>query len=189
MSGGLHQRLRDATAASHEALERDLDWQARVATRDGYRSLLEAFHGFHAVYEPAIGEALTDEAFFGPRRRLARLEADLGSLGLAPDTIGLLPVPASPALGSVGKAMGALYVLEGSTLGGLVIAKHIRRLHGFDETNGCAYYSGHGRAAGAMWAAFCVRLETLGGDARAEEAALRTGIATFETMRDWLMRS
>ena len=183
----LHARLRAATAAEHDGLERDLDWQARVASLDSYRGLLARLRGFHAAYEPAIGRALGDDAFFGPRRRLARLDADLSYLGLDAAGIAALPAPPPVVLQDRAEALGALYVLEGSTLGGQVIARQIERLHGLSETGGCAYYRAHGRAAAAMWAAFRAELETLAGDPAAEAAALGTGIATFAAMRRWLV--
>ncbi|MGU3540624.1 biliverdin-producing heme oxygenase [Methylobacterium sp. A54F] len=177
----LHERLRAATAPAHAALERDLDWRARVATRAGYRALLARLYGFHAVYEPAIDAGLADEPFFGPRRRLHRLEADLRHLGLPLDAAAALPRPEAILAEGPAAAMGALYVLEGSTLGGLVIGAHIGRLHGL-SAEGLAYYRAHGRDSAAMWAAFRRRLDA-GSD---PEATLRAGIATFEAMRDWL---
>lgn len=181
----LHLRLRAATADAHEGLERALDWKARVATGDGYRSLLARLHGFHAAYEPMLGLALADEAFWAPRRRLAALEADLAHLGLSEPEIAALPRPMPVRLTKAAEAMGALYVLEGSTLGGQVIGRHIGTLHGLDAA-GLAYYRAHGRETGRMWNAFRARLDALSGDPDAEDAAFVTGIATFEALRRWL---
>ncbi|GJE44310.1 biliverdin-producing heme oxygenase [Methylobacterium soli] len=183
----LHQRLRAATAAAHENLERSLDWEARVATLDGYRVLLARFRGFHAVYEPAIGAALGDEAFFAPRRRLARLDADLRHLGATSDP-DALPGPPAPALADPASAIGALYVLEGSTLGGQMIGRRIAALHGFDAETGCGYYLAHGRRTGAMWAAFRARLDALAEGPDAEAAAIAAAEATFDALRLWLCR-
>lgn len=177
----LHARLREATHEAHEALERDLDWQARVATLPGYRALLVRLHGFHAAYEPAIGAALADAPFFDPRRRLPALDADLHALdGATPHS---LPAPAAPRLDGAGAALGALYVLEGSTLGGAVIGRQVARLHG--EGVPLAYYSGRGRATGPLWRTFRERLDGLP-EAEAA-AAFAAGIATFEAMRGWLV--
>ncbi|MBY0254738.1 MAG: biliverdin-producing heme oxygenase, partial [Methylobacterium organophilum] len=140
---GLHARLRAATDPAHRALEVSLDWQARVATLDGYRDLLGRLYGFHAVWEAAIGSGLADEPFLAPRRRLALLAADLDHLGLRPDAVAALPRPAAPALHGPAAATGALYVLEGSTLGGQLIGRHIAGLHGFSGA-GLAYYRAHG---------------------------------------------
>jgi heme oxygenase len=181
LSDSLHARLREATAAAHEALERDLDWEARVATLPGYRDLLVRLRGFHAAYEPAIAAALADAPFFDPRRRLPALDADLDALdGAAPDA---LPAPAAPRLDGPGAALGALYVLEGSTLGGAVIGRRVARLHG--EGVPLAYYAGRGRATGPLWRAFRERLDGLPEGQAA--AAFAAGIATFEAMRGWLV--
>ncbi|HEV7440700.1 MAG TPA: biliverdin-producing heme oxygenase [Methylobacterium sp.] len=184
----LHQRLRAATAAAHEDLERSLGWEARVATIASYRDLLARFRGFHAVYEPAIGAALADEAFFAPRRRLAPLDADLRHLGVATD-LDALPRPPAPTLTEPGEAIGALYVLEGSTLGGQMIGRRIAALHGFDAETGCRYYLAHGSRTGAMWAAFRARLDALADGPAAEAAAIGAANATFDALRLWLGRT
>jgi len=181
----LHQRLRAATASAHQGLEDALDWRLRVATRDGYRDLLARFHGFHAAYEPALGDALADAAFWGPRRRLPALAADLAHLGMREAEIAALPRPSAVTFSDAAAAMGALYVLEGSTLGGQVIGRHIGAVHGLADA-GLAYYRAHGRQTGVMWNAFRARLDRLSGDAEAEAAALAAGTATFDALRIWL---
>ena len=178
----LHLRLRAATASAHAALERDLGWEARVATLGGYRDLLGRLHGFHAAWEPAIGAALDDGAFFESRRRLAALGDDLAFLGLTEPEIGGLPWARPIALAGPAPAMGALYVLEGSTLGGRVIGRHIAAAHGLGG-EGLAYYSGPGARTGAMWSAFRARLDSFDGEGEAVVAAAND---TFDAMRRWL---
>ncbi|GJD57093.1 biliverdin-producing heme oxygenase [Methylobacterium dankookense] len=185
MRDGLHARLRAATAPQHEGLERDLDWRARVATLAGYRALLARLHGFHAAYEPAIAQALADEAFLASRRRLPRLKADLRHLGLPEGELAALPHAEPIHLPNPAAATGALYVLEGSTLGGQVIGRHIGALHGLTG-DGLAYYRAHGPATGAMWAAFRARLALFEGDPVGEAALTEAAVATFAAMRDWL---
>ncbi|CAO4176031.1 Biliverdin-producing heme oxygenase [Methylorubrum populi] len=183
MTDSLHARLREATAEAHAALERDLDWEARVATLSGYRDLLGRLRGFHASYEPAIAAALAEAAFFDPRRRLMALDADLRTLSLDGTALDALPMPARPRLDGPGAALGALYVLEGSTLGGTVIGRHVACLHG--DTVPLAYYAGRGRATGPLWRSFRQRLDDL--PETAGQAAFAAGIATFEAMRHWLV--
>ena len=178
----LHLRLRTATAPAHTALERDLDWVARVATVEGYRGLLARLHGFHRAWEPAIGAALDDGSFFETRCRVPALARDLAFLGLSSAGIDGLPRALPIPLPGPAAAMGALYVLEGSTLGGRMIGRHITATHGLTG-DGLAYYSGHGTRTGAMWSAFRTRLDTFDGQA-AEVVAAANG--TFDAMRAWL---
>lgn len=179
------ERLRAETRPAHEAIERDLAWESRVATLADYRGLLARFWGFHAVLEPALAASLDEPTFFDPRRRLAHLAADLQVLGLDDVAIRALPRPFLTLPRDRATSFGALYVLEGSTLGGQVIAKHIGRQLGLTAENGCRYYIAHGRDTGAMWKAFRLRLaeEAIRGDA---EAIVASATATFEAMRHWL---
>jgi heme oxygenase (biliverdin-IX-beta and delta-forming) len=179
------ERLRAGTQAAHEAIERDLAWETRVATRDGYRALLARFWGFHAALEPALAAALHDDAFLDPRRRLPHLAADLRFLGLDEATVAALPRPDLALPRDRDEAFGALYVLEGSTLGGQVIAKHIGRQLGLTAEGGCRYYAAHGRETGAMWKAFRLRLAEEAARGR-PETIVAASIRTFDAMRYWL---
>lgn len=55
---------------------------------------------------------------------------------------------------SVPFALGMLYVLEGSTLGGRFILKNIQENLGLDEENGISYFSGYGNKTGSYWKKF-----------------------------------
>lgn len=55
---------------------------------------------------------------------------------------------------SIPFAMGIMYVVEGSTLGGRFILKNIQENLGFDEENGASYFSGYGNKTGSMWKKF-----------------------------------
>ena len=182
---GLHARLRAATDPAHRALEAGLDWQARVATRAGYRDLLARLHGFHATWECAIGAELADEPFLAPRRRLALLAADLDHLGLAPAAVAALPRAVAIALDGPAAATGALYVLEGSTLGGQLISRALGEA-AWAPAEGLRYFNPYGRRTAAMWGQFRTALDTavpaldaeaVVEGARATFAALQAGLA------------
>lgn len=105
--------LRAQTAASHEAVDavfgvHDLDDAA------SYRRFLEA----HARALPRA-EARAAAAWPALRRRTPLLEADLRALGAA----ARLPVITDRAEGAA--QWGALYVVEGSRLGGGLLAKRV----------------------------------------------------------------
>lgn len=52
---------------------------------------------------------------------------------------------------SVPFAMGMLYVLEGSTLGGRFILKNIQENLKLNEENGVSYFAGYGNKTGSYW--------------------------------------
>lgn len=55
-------------------------------------------------------------------------------------------------------ALGILYVIEGSTLGGKVIYKHLQKTLGLNEESGAAYFYGYGDHTGELWKNFLFQL-------------------------------
>ncbi|MHB8287063.1 MAG: biliverdin-producing heme oxygenase, partial [Caulobacteraceae bacterium] len=155
----LMARLRTETRQAHDAIEGALDLDAALATRDAYRRLLIRFYVFHAGWEPALAGLIGDAAFVEPRRKQGLLGADLADLGLtAAQIAALAPCAPSPPLASISEAFGAMYVLEGSTLGGQLISRQVAARLGLGPDDGARYYHAYGRDVGAMWRAFGQRL-------------------------------
>lgn len=180
-------RLREATRPVHEAIEREFDWARRVESIDGYRDLLARLYGFHAVWEPAAAALLADGAFFEPRRKAHLLAADLTFLGLQQSGIDALALPRSPCVPMTTRAdaLGAMYVLEGSTLGGQLIARRVSAVLGLAPGRGCSYHCAYGPAVGTMWREFRTCL-LAASSPTADEAMARTAQSTFERLRSWL---
>ena len=177
-TASIRDRLRDGTRAEHDRLEDGLRLTDPALSPERYREVLSRFHGFWAGWEPRVAAELEDDSLFAPRRRLPLLRDDLRALGVAPES---LPVCPPPSLRGRGEAMGSLYVMEGSTLGGRLILKGLERLG--VPAGARSYFAGHGEATGAMWRAFLERLETEP-DA---PAVLRGAKATFTTLGDWML--
>ncbi|MCJ2127920.1 biliverdin-producing heme oxygenase [Methylobacterium sp. E-045] len=183
----LSERLREETRASHEDLEHRLDWRRRMATREGYLALLTRWWGFHRVFEPAVAASF-GPAFAQPRGKLHLLERDLVHFGLTPDAIAALPrFAAGTGFQTRPALLGALYVTEGSTLGGQVIAHHIRHSLGSEiAAGGCAYYEGYGkRETGAMWASFRTFLDRSGEEGPSHHV-VEGARWTFDALKLWL---
>lgn len=51
-------------------------------------------------------------------------------------------------------AMGIVYVMEGSTLGGRVILKNIEKNLGYNANNGAQYFAGYKENTGLFWKSF-----------------------------------
>ena len=146
----LRARLRTATAPFHERVDAAFAGFG-FDQPDGYRRFLRAHSRVVGSMEVALEQAgitLLLEDWPARVRRHALL-ADLDALG-SPAPVSLSP----PALLDNASCWGAAYVLEGSRLGGQVLA---RRLH---QNNPAAptRYLEHGDVA-RLWPSFLVRLE------------------------------
>lgn len=51
-------------------------------------------------------------------------------------------------------ALGIMYTVEGSSLGGRFILKNIQSVLGFDENEGAMYFAGYGNKTGSRWKNF-----------------------------------
>lgn len=144
--------------------------------------VVRSFFGLHGGAEDRLGEWLGDlpGLEFDVRRRAPCLGADLVALGDDPASTPRAP---APPLTGIPEALGFLYVLEGSSLGGKAIEKALSGL-GADMT-GLSFLNPYGAATGERWRAFLAVLEREGRDA-AQSAIVRGGVMGFTAARDWL---
>jgi heme oxygenase len=78
-------------------------------------------------------------------------------------------------------AYGAMYVIEGSALGGQTIAERVWRRHGIGPHGGASFFGGRGEQTAAMWREFRHKLVAEVGTAPAAFAQAEAGAhATFD---------
>ncbi len=151
-----HSVLRSRTAAAHEAVDAAFG-AFSLAEAGPYRSMLLA-HGF--VLPPLEALLLAHPGLPAWRSRLSLLQADLAALDAA------MPQPAAVGTDWSEPALhGLLYVLEGSRLGGKMMARQV------PETMPTAFF-GAGHEKGE-WRALLSALDeraASGGDAWLAEA-------------------
>jgi heme oxygenase len=180
--------LRAATADHHSRVEAALDLLDPALSRERLTGALVALHGFWVAAEAGLDrwaqrEPGTAVALGWARRRRATLfAADLETLGADPAAS---PLPDLPPVQDTDEALGRLYVLEGSTLGGTSIDRHLAALPEFGAHARVRAFSPYGPDTGAMWAAYrrATREHVAGeGDAAGVVAAAR---ATFAVLAAW----
>jgi heme oxygenase len=82
-----------------------------------------------------------------------------------------------PRLTGLSAAVGCAYVLEGATLGGLLIARTIRERLGWES----AFYAGYGARTAARWREFGLAVRAVAAAAALDETALvGAANATFD---------
>jgi heme oxygenase (biliverdin-IX-beta and delta-forming) len=160
--------LRVATRAAHDrvdALFSGLD----LADPADYRRFLTAQAAAYLPVEEAL-EARGAGALFPDwqdRRRADRLRADIKTLGLP------IPAPiAEPVFETPAEVAGAAYVLEGSRLGGAMLARSVPA--------GLPHSFLVSPQRGSHWRDFLVQLERLLESPAQREAAVRGAAQTFD---------
>ena len=149
----LRARLRDDTRDLHTRTEAAFVLGAPDVTRADYASVLAHMLGLYAAAEDALAPWAAALAGYGlelaPRWKAPLLRRDLQALG--GEVMPALPVMRLPTLGH---AFGALYVLEGSTLGGQLLRRRLGEALGLTPAAGLAFFSVYGADVGPMWRAF-----------------------------------
>jgi heme oxygenase len=186
-SASLRQRLREATGPAHERLETALDLTGAAAEKTRFLRILERFLGFHLSWEAAVGArepAL--RSFLEPRSRLPHLRRDLSALGRTNAEQARLPVCVAAATLAEDRAaaVGSIYVLEGSTLGGQLIARAIAPA-GWAPPGGLTYFTPYASRTGEMWRRFGAWAEATVSPSE-REAAVGGANRTFDLLQGWL---
>lgn len=176
-------RLRSETAAAHARLERDLRLTKARIDEERIRRFLTRFYGFYRAWEPWIEASPIDSAFFEPRRKLALVRRDLVALGVdEPDSLDRFSPQIGPA--TLEWAMGSLYVIEGSTLGGRVIERWLQDAAWLPK-GGLVYFSSYGADVGRMWRSFQEKLVGVAASSSSGEMICAANV-TFERLHSWL---
>ena len=183
----LLSRLRAETREQHDAIEQTLQLMDDDLSAATYLHRLEKFYGFYKPLEERLlstGGPLKAWLAVKPRRKTALLEADLEALGR---TTGAPPplCEALPALDHVADFFGCLYVLEGASLGGVIISRHIRGKLGMTAQSGGRFFNGYGERTGEMWQEFRTAITDFSLVTDQTDAVVDAARATFATLNAW----
>jgi heme oxygenase len=151
----LFARLKAGTEQQHREIESLIDPLKNFCSLTAYKSHVLKSWEFYRSTENDLGGL--DWAAVGidyaARRKLPLLERDLDALGIPRSRAAAEVAPASRL--DLDFALGCLYVVEGATLGGQVISRHLAKL-GIGPDNGGRFFHGYGARTGEMWKSFQV---------------------------------
>jgi heme oxygenase len=178
-------RLKEETRPNHEHTEEiaySKEIMSRTLTKDEYTRLLKNTYLIHNVIESQvenITELSADEKLaLAERRKTHLISKDLEKIGVNSNEL------TEPALefkiNSVEEALGALYVLEGSTLGGMYIYKALQRNPNLEGIEDFHYYNCYGEATRDRWAIFQDTLLKLADSKEKEDAIIENAKRTFD---------
>ena len=153
--GPVLTQLRLATGDIHRRLDAGLDAVNRLERACSRPDMIRGYFAFHKGVDAAVAPWLAEDSGldYAARRRTPALRRAVKAMNLAESP----PRRRFPALGNRAQAYGALYVVEGSVLGGRLIRNTIaergRDLDGLD------FLDPYGTATGERWRTFLAQLE------------------------------
>lgn len=141
---------------------------------------------FHSDFERDLERLSRSESWASPARsyldtrsKTATLRSDLGLLGhdpavyLARERVQLK----MPHIADAWGLWGALYVIEGSTLGGQFIAMKLQEHAKYE--NAVGYFRGAGRDSASRWKDFVAQMDELKPSPEETQSAIRGALETF----------
>jgi heme oxygenase len=176
------KELRSQTGPSHAGLEQNgysIALMSPGVTPEDYKVYLQKMYGVIAPFErdiqPKLAHIVGDIA---DRQKYHLIAEDLEAMGV---DVASVPEYKFDITGDA-EALGAMYVLEGSTMGGMVINKHVSTALNIQSK----YFAAYGSDTAKMWRAFIEVLTTYAVDNKAEDTIIQSAINTFTVMDKWL---
>ncbi len=173
--------LRDATAPHHLRMERLLDI-AGLTSPARYRQFLSIMLRYYRPIEAHLAgfDWIAHGLNFDQRRKTPLLVADLYRMGSTIADVESLADARVPRPATFAGAIGCAYVLEGATLGGVVVAKRLRATLNVGPESGGNFFAGYGPRTHHMWQRFVEVLNLSLQDVERQYEATRAASAAFE---------
>lgn len=161
----LQEILKSATKVHHDELESLMfvnEIMNKTLTLEQYKTLLATNYIVHSAIESKLHNALDvtlkTTLDIENRHKLEALEQDLLEIGMKKEELNALNFD-FPDIKDNATSLGAMYVLEGATLGGNVIQKKLRATPAFKNL-GLNYYTVYAQNLMPNWLAFVKVLNT-----------------------------
>lgn len=186
MSAMLSTKIKEATKEAHQQLEKQVVLKLKAIRSDAdYADVLKHFYAYFNAVEKAIAPYITADVLpdYAQRRNSSYLKSDIVELG---QTATNLPETVAPRIENVQQALGALYVMEGSIMGGSIIVQMLAK-HGVEQ--GTSFFSGYGSQTGAMWSKFVAVLNANAQNETQEQQAIDAANETFRKFAETFDRA
>ena len=177
--------LKKYTYEAHAITEKTLIPKlTSIKNYDEYASVLKMFYGFFHPLEKTIRQYISKEILsdINERRNSRFIVTDLSSIGHPVQELSICND--LPKINSSLDALGSMYVLEGSTLGGRMISRMLMKnsLVRFDESN-LHFFNGYQENTGSKWKYFLSVLNEY--DAYAD-VMIASANETFTCLTKWM---
>lgn len=192
---GLRKRIKLSTQSIHDKLDTDpvgMKLMSKGATKADYAYFLARTMGF---LKPIEATLFSDEVatlalpYWKPTEiRSTRIKSDLRSLGVSQGEIDSLPtIERTPLIVTAGHLMGVSYVIEGSMMGGLVMAKPVQKTLGLDPLLMTFFLPHEPRVIVKNFETFANALDSFAKCECDEKDALEAATETFRLIESWFL--
>ena len=175
--------IKSKTANSHKKLESlsvsasILSPEMKVADYVEYLSLMHDVHkNTEEIIFPFLSGIIND---LETRKKKHLIENDLNYLNHKKVFSNKVFNIQEPTLAF---ALGILYVIEGSSLGGRFILKNITTVPGLDNGEGTSYFNGYGDKTGSYWKSFLNSLSEYEQNYNCGETIIEGAVYAFESI-------
>lgn len=163
----LQEKLKAQTQSLHSELEQQMfvhDIMQKTLNIEQYKRLLACNYLVHWFYEEEIFSKLTTATGLSidieKRKKLDSLMLDLNDVKISELSLQKINFNTIEFKNEYA-ALGAMYVLEGATLGGSVIIKQLRLNLNFDPSFNFNYYGIYGKELITNWQQFLSQLNAI----------------------------
>ena len=177
----------------------DLKYTAFSAAQDVH-DRLHRHAGFAAIKDASIGIVAYQEiivrlyGFYVPFEAAAAMRPDrsqwladdMSALGLKRSLHALPLCQNVPCLANAHRRLGALYVVEGSALGGRELARGLDSLLGKNVMKGRQFFTGRGAQTGEAWGIYLAQLSAVPPDPSVRLEIINGAVETFAAFENWL---
>lgn len=178
--------IKDFTRNVHHNLEKTLIARIKgITTIEAYTALLALMYGFYEPVEKAIDQYISagNIPHYALRRKAGALLDDIRFF-----IPGYQPPPLAtelPFINSYPAALGSMYVMEGSTLGGKIIAGMVQKQLQLHQGAGTSFFNSYGNEADKMWQSFRDKLDEPFSDSD-KTTIITAAEDTFKTFKTWV---
>jgi heme oxygenase (biliverdin-IX-beta and delta-forming) len=174
--------LKHGTATAHLELEKKMiPHLKKITSTTHYIRLLDYLHSYYDLLEQQLQPWMLHDQ---RKPDAERIRFDLNQLqpGYVIKSRENVIVP---RVDSYERALGVLYVLEGSTLGGQIITGMLTKQLGTSDAAIFTYYNPYGDGTSNHWQAFKDRLNQPLTDTQRQQVTAAAN-ETFETLKRWI---
>jgi heme oxygenase (biliverdin-IX-beta and delta-forming) len=188
------QQLRAKTAGSHQLIEQNIASQQLMSpgvTLLQYGHYLKNLYSFVHVFEKMVFPLLNHYPLLqlDNRKKGHLLQADLAVLNDTAELHLLSDELFTTHYHSVPAALGGMYVLEGSTLGGQIINRHLLNTLGNAVEGSTTYFTAYAGQTGSMWKNFLQLLCEAAVATNGKQEIIESAVNTFTLLNTSLLKS